>query len=813
MVSALGLLGTSIERANALDNIPSVVSTKGSMDTIYPWWMDEREFPRRAVMTEWFYNPLKGQPRYIDIYRLRGLAASEWISMCTSTIIEEVCQVPWAIVPKDPKLEESPPEDILTEIDEVQYFLNNPNDNKNESITTIFRAYMRDSLELDAGSIVKGFSANSYLSHPSGGFELGRQGERQLVELFARDGGSFLSETDVNGIQYRWWQYSYLHPAVAPIEFDVNEIVYSKRYPRSYSVYGWSELQSAETILNLLINSTFTNATMFQEYSVPSGIVSFTGSQEDEDRLREYFRQEIKGRFHKVAVLNKEAKFVPLAYTNRDLEFLDGQRWFSRMIWALFKLTPTELGFQDEIRETGKAMANQTKLQKRKAVTPFLRLIEEMMNNQIINEFSSRIKFQFQYTDKEEEYADSELDMEKLDRGLITINELRKKKKYGGSVEWGDVPLPITLAELKQKLAMPEQSETGRIAQNRATEEPRQAVREAKTWGGKFPDSADFYGKDDRAAPIWTYNSKGEIIQLPDTNRVGPYAGSGKPQAYPMGAMGQRPDEPIRDGMMLPGENPEEVQRRRQTVGHEDVSEYKEELSHPRLPRMSGVGAHRWERDNTNVQDAQEAVNQDTHPVDQLAPARQPTMPELQNQIVPTPQVTPEGEHPKGKRDTPNVPLATGPKKKKPQKILGATGATGPQRESMGFLDNPDNLTISARVKQLEEKSISRHDHSDIFYGAVTSERTLHSKLAKLAKRFKNGELKKEEALFLGMKAIDENQVKIAEIARNKANKTFGVNIDKLSPEVEARLKTIRKQTYEDFSRVMDDVEYLQENP
>jgi len=100
-------------------------------------------------MTEWFYNPLKGQPRYVDIYRLRSLAASEWVLMCTSTIIEEIAQVPWEIVPK---LQESPPEQILNEIDEVNYFLNNPNDNKGETINTIFRAFLRDSLELDCGA-------------------------------------------------------------------------------------------------------------------------------------------------------------------------------------------------------------------------------------------------------------------------------------------------------------------------------------------------------------------------------------------------------------------------------------------------------------------------------------------------------------------------------------------------------------------------------------------------------------------------------------------------------------------------------------
>jgi hypothetical protein len=120
----------------------------------------------------------------------------------------------------------------------------------------------------------KGFTADSYVQHPAGGFELLPRGEKVLNELWVRDGGSFLKETDVNGVEYRYWQYSYLHPAVAPIEFDVNEIAYAMRYPRSYSVYGWAEIQSMETVLNCLINSAFTNATMFQEYAVQLSFVA-----------------------------------------------------------------------------------------------------------------------------------------------------------------------------------------------------------------------------------------------------------------------------------------------------------------------------------------------------------------------------------------------------------------------------------------------------------------------------------------------------------------------------------------------------------
>ena len=840
-----------------------MVQAKGVMDTIYPWWFDEREFPRRAVLTEWFYNPLKGQPRYIDVYRFRALAASEWVWMCTSTLIEEVAQVPWEIVPKDPALEEAPPEDILDEIQTVQDFLNNPNPNKGETINTLFRALIRDSLELDALGMVKGFSANSYVQHPAGGWELKPRGERNLVELFGRDGGSFLKEVDVDGIEYRYWQYSYLHPAVAPIEFDVDEICYMMRYPRTYSAYGWAETQSMETILNLLINSAFTDATMFQEYSVPSGVVSFTGSPEDEDRLREYFRTEIKGRFHKVAVLNKDAKFVPLAYTNRDLEFLEGQKWFGKLVWAIYKLTPTELGFQDEIRETGKAMNAQGVIQKRKGVSPVLAALEQMMNNQIVNEFSplQRIKFRFKATDRQEEMAEDELYAELGKLGFVLPDEWRKKRKWGGPTEWGGMPIDIAKALITAGAKSPAQAPTPQQTtqveaqptgeMERIPHQPLSAEEKAiwetlKAWGANPNMSWDFADKSDRATPIFVRTQDGRFVQVaepsprrlppkevarwrrkfydgsdiavgarghaaimpqdrvfqaiktkfpgisdrellvkvnevivkqygdpnksrPTPRRIGPYAGHGRAMPYPMGAMGNRPDEPIRRGELLPGENPEEIQRAREAgsvleaggLGEEQVESPEEQgdvtRRDPRKPPIgppakSGLNAKRWEMDHThghgNVGTMHSRVDQSIK--DNIGPRRQPTDPvhdvNTESQFYPISEHRADGGS-NPRRPTPTIPAGpknphdvppvhdntgavgagspTGPAKKKPQRHLGLMGASNPQgptrtpgtgpehQETLGYLERRA-LRTDPRTAAMWEKERKEHpDFSD----------------------------------------------------------------------------------------------------
>lgn len=174
-----------------------------------------------AQITEWFYNPLKGQPRYVDISKLRRIATSETISMKVKALIDATLSKPYRIKGKEAKR-------FFSKID----------------FNSQLRAFLEDLLVLDAGVFVKVFTAESYKKLDSGAYALRPLGKRKLVEIWARDGGSFLKEIDVSGIIYRYWQYSYLHDKVAPIEFNVGEVAYCERHPRSYSCYGWSELES-----------------------------------------------------------------------------------------------------------------------------------------------------------------------------------------------------------------------------------------------------------------------------------------------------------------------------------------------------------------------------------------------------------------------------------------------------------------------------------------------------------------------------------------------------------------------------------------
>jgi len=362
---------------------------------------------------------------------------------------------PWEVVAKDAKYQDDPPPQIQREIDYVTFFLNNCNENK-ESIETLVSMAVQDLLELDAGCFVKGFSGNSYAQTPAGGLKLQPMGNRDLVELWARDGGSMLYETDVNGVKYRVWQYSYLHPAVAPLEFDVNEIAYFMQYPRAYSVYGWSPLQSMDNILSSLINSAAWNSTFFAEATLPSGMIGVQNMNPEElERFRQYFRTEIKGRWHRIAVVNSDVKYVPFALTNRDMQWLDGQQWYAKIVMALFNVTPTELGFTDDIRATGKAMGAQDEVGKRKSTLPILRLIEQVVNNQIVSELSQVCIFRYKPVDRSEELMQIDVDNKDMQGGKRTINQIRAARGLGPPVWFGEEPMDIIKARIMRGEPIP----------------------------------------------------------------------------------------------------------------------------------------------------------------------------------------------------------------------------------------------------------------------------------------------------------------------------------------------------------------------
>jgi SPP1 gp7 family putative phage head morphogenesis protein len=132
-----------------------VVSSTYYAMTGMPWLASDG---RKAVKTEWFWQPIRGQPRRVDTNELRKYANTVWIQSIVMTIIKQVCTIPWDIVPID---EETPYEQVEEEIKSVKEFFDFPNKN-GETWSDIMAALVKDVLEIDAGVLVKTYTIDSY---------------------------------------------------------------------------------------------------------------------------------------------------------------------------------------------------------------------------------------------------------------------------------------------------------------------------------------------------------------------------------------------------------------------------------------------------------------------------------------------------------------------------------------------------------------------------------------------------------------------------------------------------------------------------
>jgi hypothetical protein len=164
---------------------------------------------------------------------------------------------------------------------------------------------------------------------------------------------------------------------------------------------------------------------------------------------------------HKVPILNYIPKFERIEFSSDEMQVIEKQKWYSKIVWASFGINASELGYTED----GQGVSNQivqSKVFRKKAINPALRLIEKSINRQIIPEFEYTIQipigkgkkidtqkyvFKFKTFDIDEERNKAELYKLWLDSGMRTINELRLQE--GLSVlDWGDnAPMGMQMQE------------------------------------------------------------------------------------------------------------------------------------------------------------------------------------------------------------------------------------------------------------------------------------------------------------------------------------------------------------------------------
>lgn len=412
----------------------------------------------KALEPDFLYNPPFGYPQEKNIYELRRLAAVPYVEMCIATILDEMTSVEWNIVADDDESQDSKEK----EIEEVTNFFENPNTNS-ESFEKLLRKAGRDILEIDSGVLVKQFNL-----------------AEKLVGLVAKDGGTFTKNPDIFGmftdreellLDYQivgnnkrpenmdenmitqsdvrnkaaYFQYGW-RAAIRPIPFGKREIVWLERNPRTDSFYGRSPIENLYDAIQLLLYAIDSNLDYYKDNNIPKGVLGIDSIPANElDAFAELWKNKQqtkdpagnwKKRTHYVPMVNRKVEYARFQLTNAELEMIAQQQWFSKMVWASFGVTATELGYTED----AKGMSNQivqSSVFRKRAIYPLLRIIEYHINKEIIPEFGHEgISFRFNMFDVEEETKKANLYKLQLET-FKTPNEIRKDEGLD-EVEDGD---------------------------------------------------------------------------------------------------------------------------------------------------------------------------------------------------------------------------------------------------------------------------------------------------------------------------------------------------------------------------------------
>ena len=474
-------------------NFFGLLGEKKEKTSVVTAFEQTREGQPKAYIPNFFYKPPFGYPRYKDLTYYRQIAASIYVDMCETAIIDEVCAVQWDIVAEDKAGNEVLGKD--KEIEIVQSFFENPNTNK-ESWEHIVRMMLPDLLEINSGIIVKTFNAFG-----------------EMVELVARDGSAFTKNPDIYGMytnradliliknimdpqgenmpdqnfplltglltenqareESAYFQYGF-NTGARPVPFGKREIVWFEKKLRTDDLYGRSAMEVLAKTVQTLIYAVEHNLEYFSDNSIPPGVLGLEGmstadmkafaqqwieSQKKADELGNW-----KKVFHKLAMVNKMPKFERLGFTNAELELIESQKWWSKMVWAAFGMTATELGFTEEAKGSANQIV-QSSIAKKRIIYPLLRLIEYHVNTEIIPEFGFEgIKYKYKIFDVDEETKKWGLYKLQTEAGLKSVNEVRNTEGLD-PVEWGEEAPNSWSANQGMNINMtdPRQTESNRI--------------------------------------------------------------------------------------------------------------------------------------------------------------------------------------------------------------------------------------------------------------------------------------------------------------------------------------------------------------
>ncbi len=440
----------------------------------------------KAYIPRFLYKPPFGYPRFFNVPYVRWLAQTPYVEMCISTILAEIGSIEWDIV-LDEKLSEEERKkyvdengelkaEVRNQIDEVRAFFENPNTNDETFEEVFIKRPLRDDIEINSGVLVKEYNlkeelveivtrdGGSFTKNPDiyGKFtnradviipgtivdlHQGSNVATPIVPFIGSPDGLRTNPLDpLNPFhnitsedarrQAAYFQYGGVI-AQAPTPFGRKEIIWIESNNRTDVHYGPSPIQILADTLQMLIYSIESDLEYFNDNNVPKGVIGLDNSDADElkafkDQWSELqMKKDNFGNFkkmmNKVPIINRVPKFERIEFSSTEMQIIEKQKWYSKMVWATLGVTPTELGYTEDAKGSANQIV-QSKVFKKKAINPRLRLMEQKYSKRIITEDFEypHLKLKFLTFDVDDETQKAELYGKQIKDGWKTVNEVRE---------------------------------------------------------------------------------------------------------------------------------------------------------------------------------------------------------------------------------------------------------------------------------------------------------------------------------------------------------------------------------------------------
>lgn len=203
--------------------------------------------------------------------------------------------------------------------------------------------------------------------------------------------------------------------------------------------YGTSELETLVEIITWILWGMSYNGLFFKQGSQPKGFINVKNANISPSTLNEFrqaWMQTMRGveNSHRVPVINGiDLEWIDLQKGNRDMEFNDWLKFLVIMSCSVYRIDPTELGFQfkDQTQIFGQD-GQKARLQhsREKGLKPILIFLENVITKYIVSELDEDFEFSFTGIEVEDEEAQVKLDAEKLEKGMVAMQDVFQK--YSG---------------------------------------------------------------------------------------------------------------------------------------------------------------------------------------------------------------------------------------------------------------------------------------------------------------------------------------------------------------------------------------------